>query len=61
MSTLLIRSIIDVATTPDVVLEKCVDKSRTIESFTESEFWNYFETKTNEGLRQEKLIYCITR
>jgi hypothetical protein len=41
---------------PDIPLEPCVDLQRTIQSFSDSECWNYFETRKEDLYR---LLDCL--
>ena len=48
IASLLLNEMINIATEPAVTLEPLVDYRRTIDSFTASECWNYFETRKED-------------
>ena len=51
IASLLLNEMINIATEPAVTLEPLINYRRTIDSFTASECWNFFETR-KEDLRR---------
>ena len=48
IASLLLNEMINIATEPAVTLEPLIDYRRTIDSFTASECWNFFETRKED-------------
>ena len=51
IASILLNEMIDIATEPISTLDPLLDRRRTIDSFTDSECWNFFETR-KEDLRR---------
>jgi len=52
-----LNELISLATEPNVSIEPLMDRKRTIESFTASECWNFFETRKED---LERLLLNLT-
>jgi len=48
IANMLLNEMISLATEPNVSIEPLIDRQRTIESFTDSECWNFFETRKED-------------
>ena len=59
IASLLLNEMINIATEPAVTLEPLIDYRRTIDSFTASECWNFFETRKEDLPRLRRAFTVV--